>query len=293
MLIEKYLWNKEKFILINMALEEIEKELENVKIVREDIKKELYSKVVKFANEARKRFGDIVKSVLIFGSYVKGGMKEGSDVDVFVILDDTSTKSSEDLAKVQTSLHLIATELKDLHIQTSTLTEFWTNLKNGLPELTNFLRYGLPIYDTGFIKPVQRMLNLGLISPSEEAIRLKAKSSNAKLKRVIMDMKEMIFELRYAAMDIIQAVIMNFYKAQPDYKDVEKYLNRLVEEKKLEKEYVEKFLELDKLWKRIEHKEIKDVDAKHLEKALNLSKDIIKRFEKILPKDIGIEEVYE
>ena len=270
-------------------IENLEKELENTKLVEEEktkTPKEVYEKVVKFTNAARKQFGGIIKSVLIFGSAAKGTMKKGSDIDVWIILDDTATKSSEDLEKVDAQLYLMAREMKDLHIQTTTLTEFWQWVREGSPELVNFLRYGLPVYDTGFVKPVKRMLEMGLIPPSEETIKLKAKAAEARMKKIELDLKAMIFELRYAATDICQAVIMHYYKERPDQKAIPGFLKKLVEEKGLEEEYVEKFVELDKLWKDIDHGEIEKVEMKHLERAMQLAEDIIERLKLLLPEEL-------
>lgn len=280
---------------------ELEKELEDVHLAKKPKKEEklpgpsqeIFEKVVKFTNESRKHYGNVIKSVVIFGSAAKGTMVKGSDADIWVVLDDTATKGSEDLDKVNSQLYLIAHELKDLHVQTATLTEFWDWIKRGSPELVNYLRYGLVVYDTGFIKPVQRMLQLGLIPPSEETISLKARSAEARYRKIKLDIKGMIFELRYTAMDIIQAVVMYFYKASPDYKAAPEYLEKLVKDKKIEKIYVEKFKELDDLWKAIDHREIKEVKAEHLEKALTLSKELIDRLKKVLPKEIVGEELAE
>jgi len=267
-------------------------ELEKIKLAKEEkekkatIPKEIIRKIVSFANEARKHYGEIVKSIVVFGSVARGDATEKSDADIFVILDDTATKSSEDLEKVNSHLYLIAHELKNLHIQTHTLTEFWNWIKIGSPELVNFLRYGLVIHDTGFVKPIQRLLASGLIPPSEEAITLKAKSAEARMKKIDLDLKTIIFDLRYSATDIIQAVVMHYYKAQPDQKAIPNYLEKLVSEKKLEREYVEKFKELDKLWKDIDHEVIKKVNVKHLAKALKLANEILKRFKELLPEGI-------
>ncbi len=279
-----------------MPLEKLEEELEDVHLAKKEQdetkpKKEITAKVVQFTNEARKQYGELIKSVLIFGSAVRGDAKKSSDVDIWVILDDTATKSSEDLEKVISHLHLMATELKDVHIQTTVLTEFWQWIKMGSPELVNFLRYGLSIYDTGFIKPVQRMLTMGMIPPSEESISLKARSSELRYRKIKLDIKSMIFELRYCASDVIQAAVMYFYKAQPDLKGIPGYLEKFVKEKKLERVYIEKFNELNALWKAIDHKEIKEVTTKHLEKALQLTNDIITRFKKIIPKEVLGEEL--
>lgn len=96
----------------------------------------------------------------------------------------------------------------------------------------------------------------------------------------------MIFELRYTATDIIQAVVMYFYKAQPDQKAIPGFLEKMVNEKGLEKEYIDKFKELDKLWKDIDHKVIKEVTTEHVKRAMELTKDIVERFKKFLPEDI-------
>ncbi|MEM5853723.1 MAG: nucleotidyltransferase domain-containing protein [Candidatus Aenigmatarchaeota archaeon] len=280
-----------------MVIENLEKELEDVALAdkeeqeREELRKKLMEKVVKFTNEARKQFGNIIKSVLIFGSAARGELKKTSDADVWIILDDTATKSSEDLDKVSTQLYLIAHELKDLHIQITLLTEFWQWVRAGSPELVNFLRYGFPVYDTGFIKPVKKMLEMGLLPPSEETISLKSKAALARLKKVKLDLKSMIFELRYAATDAIQAVVMYYYKAQPDQKAIPQFLEKLVAEKGLEAEYIEKFKQLDKMWKDLEHKVVKEVDAGYLDKAMELAFDIVERFKLLLPEELKEEDV--
>jgi predicted nucleotidyltransferase len=271
-------------------IENLEKELEDTQIVKKDEieerKKILIEKSVKFMNEIRKKFGEIVKSVLIFGSIVRGDIKPTSDVDVWVILDDTSLKTSVDFDRVREEILLTAESMKDLHVQITYLTEFWQWVRMGSPELINFLRYGLVLYDTGFVKPIQRMLQLGLLPPSEEVIKLKAKASEIRLEKIKSDLKSMIFDLRYCCSDIIQAVIMHYYKTQPDPKEIPKYLEKMVEEGKLEKDFLEKWKEIDKLWKDIDHQLVKEINGEYLQKALNITREIIERFKKLLPKDI-------
>src|SRR3989338_4732948 len=276
-----------------MPFETLEKELEDVELAKKEVQqpamqtnqKEAIEKVVKFTNTIRKQYGELIKSVLIFGSVVKGTMVKGSDVDVWIIVDDTVTKATEDLNKVIDHLYLLATEMKEIHIQAHTLTEFWQSIRVGSPEFSNFLRYGLAIYDTGFIKPIQRMLQMGLIPPSDETISLKARAASTRYRKIKLDIKSMVFELRYTALDIIQAVVMHYYKETPDYKKAPEFLGKLVKQKKLEKEYVDKFVQLDKLWKDIDHGDIKEVTTDHLNDALELAKSMIDRMKKLLPKD--------
>ncbi len=281
-----------------MPIESLESELEDTELAKKEEQekpkgpaKEVFSKVVQFTNESRKQYGDLIKCVLIFGSAARGDAKKTSDIDVWVILDDTATKSSEDLDKINTHLYLIAHQLKDVHIQTTTLTEFWQWVKLGSPELVNYLRYGLPIYDTGFIKPVQRMLQMGLLPPSEETISLKARAAETRLKKIKLDLKSIVFELRYTATDIIQAVVMHYYKAQPDQKAIPEFLERMIKEKKIGKEYLDKFNELNKLWKDIDHRVIEDATTEHVGRAIQLTDEIIIGFKKLLPKEMLSEEL--
>ena len=279
--------------------EELSKELKKpLVLAKKDAKKdeipkgEIYTKIINFTNQIRKAYGDLVKSVLIFGSAARGDMKKTSDADLWVILDDTATKSSEDLDRIRTQIQLVSTQMKDIHVQTTGLTEFWGWMKKGSPELFNFLRAGLVIYDTGFVKPVQRMLKAGLLPPSEETVGIKARSAEVHVKKVELAMKSMIFDLRYAATDACQSVIMYYYKRTPDQKHMPEELEKLIKEKKLEPEYIKKFEELNKLWKDIDHKRIKKVDAEHLGKALKLTNDIIERMKKLLPKDLTESELH-
>jgi predicted nucleotidyltransferase len=249
-------------------------------------KGEIYTKIVDFTNNIRRSYGDLIKSVLIFGSAATGQMKKTSDADIWVILDDTATKSSEDLEKMQLQIQLLAGQMKDIHVQATGLTEFWGWMKKGSPELFNYLRVGLVVHDTGFVKPVQRMLKAGLLPPSDETVSIKIRSADAHLKKVSLTIKSMIFDLRYAATDACQSVVMYYCKTTPDQKHMAEELNKLVKEKKLEPEYIDKFLELDALWKDIEHEKIKEVNSEHLNKAVNLATSIIEKMKKLLPKDL-------
>jgi predicted nucleotidyltransferase len=287
-----------------MPIEELIEELEKPVIVEEkkeyeekmkkqkgseerDLTKEsFFPKVVEFTSRLKKAYGDMIKSVLIFGSAARGDMKEGSDIDVWVVVDDTATKRTEDINKIRIHIQLIATELKDIHPQMNTLTEFWNWMKTGSPELFNFLRVGFVVYDTGFIKPVQRMLQKGLLSPSQETAALKFKSSEAIMKRVEATFKTIIFDLRYAATDISQAVIIYYYKEAPDQKNMPEYLKRLVRDKKLPASCIEKFETLNKLWKDIDHNVIKNVTIDHVKEAFELSNSIIQEMNKFIPQEL-------
>jgi len=264
-----------------MDLKELEKSLEELEIKSEEQKKQLKEnvlpKVISFAKTIISEYGNLIKSISIFGSAAKGKMKKTSDIDVWIIIDDTSFKTSKDLEEVSLRIRLLGEE-KGLHVQVTKITEFWNLIAKGSPELVNFLRYSLIIYDSGFLKPTQRMLNLGLIMPSEESIELKKRSSILRFERIKEDMKSMIFELRYCVTDILQAFIMKKYQQIPDPKSIPPFLEKMVEEKIITKDFLDDYLEINDLWKKIEHKEIKEVEASHLQRALEITKKFIEYF---------------
>ncbi len=262
-----------------MKIEDLEKELENIDISiesKEKIKKEVFPKVIDFSYQILSNFGYLIKGIVIFGSAAKGLMKATSDIDVWVLIDNTSFKTSKSLDEIIITLHELGRK-NNLHIQTTLLTDFWEFLRKTAPEIINYLKYGIIVFDSGILKPIKIMIEQGLIGASEEAIEIKKKSAEIKLKKVLEDLKSLVFELRYAAIDACQSVIMKKYKVIPDPKEVLKYLNKMVEEGKLEKEYVEKFEKIDKMWKDIEHENVKEIDGLYLNEALNIAKQIIER----------------
>ncbi len=63
-------------------------------------------------------------------------------------------------------------------------------------------------------------------------------------------------------------------------------MKNLGKEKDLEKIYIDKYKELDKMWKDIDHKIIENPDIDYLKKALELATDIIERMKKLLPEEL-------
>ncbi|MEM0324501.1 MAG: nucleotidyltransferase domain-containing protein [Candidatus Aenigmatarchaeota archaeon] len=267
-----------------MEIEELEKQLEELEIKTEDqkkqLKQEVLPKVINFTKKIISEYGNLIKSVSIFGSAARGKMKKTSDIDVWIIIDDTPLKTSQDVENLSFKIRLSGEEF-GLHVQVTKITDFWSLISKGSPELVNFLRYSLIIFDSGFLKPTQRMLNLGLISPSEESIELKKRNSIIRFERIKEDLKSMIFDLRYCVIDIAQAVIMKKYNYIPDPKTIPQYLEKMINENIISKDFLDKYLEIDLLWKKIEHKEIKEVDGNILDKAIKITDEFIKVFSKL------------
>ena len=63
-----------------------------------------------------------------------------------------------------------------------------------------------------------------------------------------------------------QAVSMLAYKHQPEPREIPSLLERMVKENKLEHRYVDYYIHAFQLWKKIDHKEIKNIPGDVLEK---------------------------
>ncbi len=266
-----------------MNFEDLEKELEKIELssqAKEKLKKDVLPKVIDFSYSILSEFGFLIKGIVIFGSAAKGLLKPTSDIDVWVIIDNTSSRASKSLEEIIFSIHEKGKE-KNLHIQTTMLTDLWELIRKTAPEIINYLKYGIIVYDCGFLKPIKFFIESGLIGVSEEAIEIKKKSAEIKLKKVLEDMKSMVFDLRYSAIDACQSVIMKLYGAIPDPKEIVNFLKKMVSEGKLEEEYVKKYERLNELWKDIEHEKVKEIDGIYLNEALKLAKEIIERMKKI------------
>ena len=62
--------------------------------------------VTRFAAELRRRFGDAVRDVRLFGSFARGDAHEDSDVDVAVVLERVDWATQREVIDLATDLGL-------------------------------------------------------------------------------------------------------------------------------------------------------------------------------------------
>jgi len=127
-----------------------------------------------------KKFEKYVYSYVIGGSLIRGEAIKTSDVDVYVIIDDTDVKRmprlelKEKLRNIIYSYIMQAEELagvkNKLSPQIYLLTEFWEGVKDTNPIFYTFLRDGVPLYDRGGFLPWKLLLRMGKIKPTPESI---------------------------------------------------------------------------------------------------------------------------
>ena len=166
-----------------------------------------------------KKFEKYVYSYVVGGSLVRGEIIQTSDVDVYIIIDDTDVKKmsraelKDKLRSIIIGMGIEAGELtgikNKLNIQVYILTDFWDSLKEANPIIFTLLRDGVPFYDRGIFMPWKQLLRMGKIKPSREAIDMFMSSGRQMIKRVENKLKEIGMEdLYYATLTPSQAALM-------------------------------------------------------------------------------------
>ncbi len=239
-------------------------QLEKAKKKRQLILKGAMNKVKDYSAKLREKFGKYVKAVVVFGSFARGNYTVGSDIDVLVIIDDTESDKPID-QPLRDSLHNQMQELgtqidKEIHIQLHTLTEFWDYIRNGDALFFNYLRTGIPVYDGGFYKPMNRLLVSGAIKPSNEAIFKSIDGAKSYLTKVTDYMNWAIERMYRAATWSANAYLMASGMPPGEVPELAPVMRKyFVESGTLPSEYPDILDEIIKLHKGIEHGEIKDM----------------------------------
>ncbi len=243
-------------------------------------KEERMAEVKKFTKEVLKKYGEMIKCVVMMGSVARDEFKPKSDIDVFMVVDDTVKEmTSEDHDRIDSEIEKIASKFSDvLSVQPSyTLTEFWDYARVCHPIIYNFIKEGIAVYDSGFFAPIKRLLNMGRIPSTREAIENYMEGAPKKLMRAKTVKLLMLAEdCYYAMLNTTQAVLMFMGLAPPvpnkAYDDVKKFL---VEPGILEQQYADWLKEIIEVRKKIEHKEMMDADGAMVDEWIKKSEKYV------------------
>jgi predicted nucleotidyltransferase/uncharacterized protein (UPF0332 family) len=278
-----------------------EKKKEEKKSEVPDTKEKRLEEVKEFSKQVLEKYGKHIKCIVMMGSVAREEFKPKSDIDVFVVIDDTVQPiTPEQHDKIDDDIEKIAEKIsKNISVQPSyTLTEFWDYARVCHPIIYNFIKEGVAVYDTGFFAPIKRLLEMGRIPSTREAIESYMEGAPKKLMRAKTVKLLMLAEdCYYAMLNTTQAVLMFMGLAPPvpnkAYDDMKKFL---VEPGIVEPEYAEWLKEIIDIRKKIEHKEMMDVTGafvdewigkaeKYIDKMFSLLNALeIRKKEKILER---------
>jgi len=253
---------------------------------KEKIKKEIFKKAEVFKKELLKKYKDLVKTVFVFGSYLRDDFTKESDLDILILLDDTKMLITPEFKnRVTQDAYEIAKKTDPLlHVQPAwTVTEFWDMVRLSHPLLHTVLRDGWALYDEGFFIPIKKLLERGKIPATIEAVEMLIASAPQKIERAKSVKLYQVTEDCYGAMlNSSQAVLMYLGKPVPDPKNTPKAVKEyLVDTKILSAKYYTMLEAVIKFRKDVEHKHVKDITGAEVDKWLAKAEDYSKEMEKI------------
>ncbi|MBS3082141.1 nucleotidyltransferase domain-containing protein [Candidatus Pacearchaeota archaeon] len=231
-----------------------------------------------------RKFEKYVASYVVGGSLVRGQAGKDSDVDVFVIIDDTDVKRMPRLQLLEKLRGMIHDYIREatalsgtknvLGVQVYLLTDFWDNVKDANPVMFTFIRDGIPMYDRGTFLPWKLLLQMGKVKPSPESVDKFMKygeQNDALVKRRMLDA---MVDIYWGVVTPTQALMMLIGHAPPAPKNMVAEVKKiLVDQEKVMSASELKFLErVIKLYKGYEHGTLKSVPGKEVDELLVESK---------------------
>ena len=258
------------------------------------------------------KFEKYVVSYVIAGSLVRGDVTKESDVDVFIIINDTDVKRMPRLELKERLRSIIfqyiseATALAGLkknvlNVQPYLLTEFWESVKDANPVMFTFIRDGVPLYDRGTFMPWKALLKMGKLKPSPEAIDMFMSMGDKTVKRAKKALLEIVVhDIYWSIITPGQALLMLYGLPPPTPKQIANEMENIFvkKEKMLEQKYVDILRKIIKIYKDYEHETITEIKGVEIDKLIKDTEDYLKRLEELrkqIEKDAQgktIEQIY-
>ncbi len=238
-----------------------------------------------FCSKILKDYKKAIKSIWLLKQEVKGS----KDLLTIILLDDTKEFEKITKKKIETKVLEEERNIKkkygiSLYSSFYLLSDYWDLIKHGSPTVFCEIREGIPIYDpSGFFIPLKKLLLMGKIPGTKEAMRDLIVKAPSRVKRVESLFKIKILEhLFNAVVEAGQAPLILAGVAPPIPKKLGENLKiHFVRKSLLEPEYAKYCDEIIKYWKKYEHGEIK-VDWEDIDDIVEKTTLFINRMEKLM-----------
>ena len=241
-----------------------------------------------FSVKVYKKFDKMIKAIILFGSTTKETSISSSDIDIIIIIDDSSIRWDQELiAWYREELGKLVSEnqyKKELHITTTRLTTWWNDLIRGDPVVINVLRYGEALIDIGgFFNPIKSLLQMGRIKISPEAIYTALQRAPEHFKRSKIAELNSIEGLFWAMVDSAQAALMINDVMPPSPEHIAGLLKEnFVDNKRIGMQYVIWMRDLYVLHRAIVHGEINNLKGAEIDEWQARTEEFIDVMAKIV-----------
>jgi predicted nucleotidyltransferase/uncharacterized protein (UPF0332 family) len=252
-------------------------------------KKKKAQLIKEFSKKILEKHGPHIKCIIAWGSLVRGEFHSKSDIDLVIVVDDTRGDLNEEAREEMDDFIRKTAKETDENLSPQpvwTLTEFWDMVRESSPLAYTLLRDGIPAYDTGFFMPTKRLMQMGRMPATKEAVERRMADVPRRINRVKNAKLWMVAEdLYYAMLNPIQALVMYMGKAPPDPNHaVEAGKKYLVETGLTDKKFIDYYKEVWLLRKDVEHKKITEIAGKEVDKFIKKSEEFIEEMENVLKK---------
>ncbi|MFH1503131.1 MAG: nucleotidyltransferase domain-containing protein [Candidatus Diapherotrites archaeon] len=240
------------------------------------------------------KFEKYVVSYVLGGSLVRGDATKDSDVDVFVIINDTDVKRMPRLELKERLRSIIyqyvgeasalAGVKNKLEPQIYLLTDFWEAVKDAHPVMFTFIRDGVPIYDRGTFMPWKALLRMGKLKPSPEAIDMFMSMGDGVIPRSKRTLLTEIFtNIFWGITTPAQALLMLAGCPPPNAKKelVRDFKKEFLDTKMIEKKYIDFLDKVIAIWRDYEHEKIKEISGKEIDQLLKESEEFLERLKEL------------
>jgi len=237
-----------------------------------------------FSAKAYKKFQEIIKAIVLFGSISKNQPNPNSDIDLVIIIDDCTVNWDEELiAWYREELQKLISKqsyAQRLHINTITLSVFWEEIKEGEPIAINLIRYGQTLIDLGsFFNPLKAMLAKGKIHPTPEAVYVTMQRAEGHLDTARKNLLVAVEGFYWAMVDSAHSTLMALGITPPSPEHIsELMLTHLVKTRRADKKYVEYYNEVRKLAKDIVYGNVRKVPGRKLDDLHSKTEQFVKYF---------------
>ena len=257
------------------------------------------------------KFEKYVVSYVIGGSLVRGDVVKESDVDVFVIINDTDVKRMPRLELKERLRGIIYQYVAEasamagvqnkLEPQIYLLTEFWDAVKDAHPVMFTFIRDGVPLYDRGTFMPWKALLKMGKLKPSPESIDMFMSMGDNVIPRSKKTLLSDIFvNIFWSVSTPAQAMLMLNGLPPPNAKKelVRDFKKAFLDTKMIEKKYIDFLEKVVNTWRDYEHEKIKEISGKEIDNFLKNTEEYLKRLKELRKQiekkanETTIEQIY-
>ena len=258
-----------------------------------------------------RKFEKYVVSYVLGVSLVRGTATKTSDVDIFIIINDTDVKRMSRVElreRLRSMIYQYVGQASELAVvknklspQIYLLTDFWESVKDAHPVMFTFIRDGIPIYDRGTFMPWKALLKMGKLKPSPEAIDMFISMGEKTQEQVNRRLIDAMIDIYYGVLTPSQALLMLYGLPPPTPKETAVKFKEIFldKEKMIEKKYISTLEKAVQLFKDYEHEKLKTIKGDEIDQLLKDSEEFLKRLGELRKQiekrtqEKTVEQIYE